>query len=355
MAGSILLTGGGTAGHVTPNIALIEVLKSQGWEIAYVGSPTGIEQRLIGDMNIPFFGISTGKLRRYFSWQNFIDPFFILFGLLQSLVICLREKPDVVFSKGGFVAVPLVIAAWVCRIPVIIHESDITPGLANKICAPFARYICVNFEQTAAYLAGRKTVVTGSPMRTVLSSGNADKGLGYLGFDHTRPVLMIVGGSLGADAINQCIWQSLPQLLEVFQILHIVGKGNLKTDLEADGYVQKEYLDAEFGDVLAAADYVISRAGANSLYELLALRKPHLLIPLGLKASRGDQIVNAEIFQKAGLSMVLQESDLTTDKLIAALQELKHDDSYRQAINDFEVKDALAEIVGLIDRLAEKA
>ena len=349
MGKKILFTGGGSAGHVTPNIALIEHLLENGWEIAYAGSRAGIERSLTARLDIPYHEIATGKLRRYFDWQNFIDPLFIILGILQSIVLCLKWRPDIVFSKGGFVAVPLVAGAWLCRIPVISHESDITPGLANRLCFPFSRTICVNFPQTIRFLPASnadKIQVTGSPVRQSLINGDAVRGRLFLGFSERKPILLVFGGSLGARVINDCIWESLSRLLVAYQIIHIVGEGNLNREITDEmarrGYVQHEYLHDEFGDVLAASDLVISRAGANTIYELLLTRKPHVLIPLSRGASRGDQLVNAEIFEQAGMSVVLHEKNLTPDSLMSALARLTDErKSYLKALEQFEILDAV--------------
>lgn len=350
MSQRIIFTGGGTAGHVTPNIALMEALVEDNWVVNYVGSNKGIERQLIAPLGVPFHGIATGKLRRYFSWQNFIDPLFILWGFLQSLVLCLRLRPDVVFSKGGFVAVPLVVAAWVCRVPVISHESDITPGLANKLALPFSRWICVNFPQAAAHLPVGKVVVTGSPVRSSLLHGDAARGRAALRLDASKPLLLVFGGSLGASVINRVVRQALPALLQSFEVVHVAGAGNLQADLNGvPGYVQREYIHAEFGDVLAAADLVLSRAGANSIYELLITRTPHVLVPLTAAASRGDQLVNARVFQQAGMSEVIYEQDLTPEVLLAELSRVLAEIPAIQArLQTFAVLDSVAVITALI-------
>ncbi len=312
----ILFTGGGTAGHVTPNVALIEQFQKDGWDCVYVGSTRGIEKEIITRLSIRYNAIASGKLRRYFDWRNFVDPLFILFGFLQSLVICWRERPRVVFSKGGFVAVPVVIAAWMCRIPVVCHESDVTPGLANKLCFPFARKICLNFEESRQYLpassaSSGRVIVTGTPVRKSLLEGNALRGRQFLGVKGDKPIVLVFGGSLGAKIINQQVRNVIAPLTEKFIIVHITGAGNIDGDLESTPhYIQKEFLLDEFGDVLAAASLVIARAGANTIYELLVMRKPHILIPLSARASRGDQLDNARTFNEAGYSIVIEEDDL---------------------------------------------
>ncbi|MBP5159745.1 MAG: undecaprenyldiphospho-muramoylpentapeptide beta-N-acetylglucosaminyltransferase, partial [Lachnospiraceae bacterium] len=268
----IVLTGGGTAGHVTPNIALAQKLKAEGYEISYIGSYSGIEKGLIEKIGIPYYGISSGKLRRYFDLRNFSDPFKVYKGYRESKKLMKELNPDIVFSKGGFVAVPVVLAAHRKKIPVIIHESDITPGLANKICIPSADKVCCNFIDTMQYLPAGKAVLTGTPLRTELFAGTRQKGLEVCGFTDDKPVLLVVGGSTGAAAVNEAVRNLLPTLLKTYQVIHICGKG--KTDDRFDGtpgYRQFAYVNAEMGDFFAAADVVISRAGANAVSELLAL------------------------------------------------------------------------------------
>ncbi len=346
----VLFTGGGSAGHVTPNIALIESLQTDGWRCEYVGSESGIERKLISGMKVPYHPIASGKLRRYFDWKNFTDPFLIMLGILQSLRICYRQTPVVVFSKGGFVAVPVVVAAWLLRIPVICHESDVTPGLANKICFTFAKKICVNFEQTLRYLATNKAVVTGTPVRQSLLQGDEQRGRQFLGITAGKPLLLVFGGSLGANAINQQIRSVIDTLLKKFAVIHVTGSGNMDESLSGKkGYIQKEYLESEFGDVLAATDIVVSRAGANAIYELLLVRKPHLLIPLSAKASRGDQIINAKTFSRAGFSDVLFEEDLSDDQFLRALDHLYNNRKARtDKLETYPLQDSVTIICDLI-------
>ena len=318
---SIVLTGGGTAGHVTPNIALIEPLKQHGWEIAYIGSDTGVERQMIEALNIQFYAVSSGKLRRYLSWQNCIDPFKVLIGIVQSYLLLKKIKPDVVFSKGGFVALPVVIGAYLHRIPVIAHESDISPGLANRLSFPFVDKICVTFEAAKAHFKQKNKVeVTGTPIRPFLFEGDREKGLTLCGFHAKKPVLLVVGGSLGADSLNQAVRQGLNQFTEQYQVIHLCGKG--KCDMAYSNhpdYYQLEYASGELPDLLAAADVVVSRSGANALYELLALAKPHVLVPLSQKVSRGDQIQNAKFFQSQGISTVIDAELLSSALLLSSV------------------------------------
>ena len=321
----IIMTGGGTAG---PDIALIPSLKEKGFEIKYIGSKTGIEKEIIEKNNIPYFAISSGKLRRYFDVKNFSDPFKVLKGVFEARRIISKEKPDVIFSKGGFVSVPVVIAASMKNIPVVAHESDITPGLANKLASPFCDKLCVTFRESLKYVKGDKGVLTGSPIREEILNGSKLKGLSRCGFSGEKEVLFIMGGSLGSKVLNDVIRNNINTLLEEFDIIHICGKGNVDKTLEnKKGYIQFEYVNEELADLMTAADYIISRAGANSIFEFLALKKPTLLIPLSRKASRGDQILNAESFRKEGYSLVLEEEEITKESFIAKIEELKKEKS----------------------------
>ena len=321
----IVLTGGGTAGHVTPNIALLPSLKTAGYDVHYIGSYEGMEKALIEDYSIPYHGISTGKLRRYFSLKNFTDPFRVLKGFKEANSLMKELKPSIVFSKGGFVSVPVVWAAKKNHIPVIIHESDMTPGLANKLSFSSATKICCNFPETVEKLPKEKAVLTGSPIRSELLLGDADKAEKICGFENPeKPVLMVVGGSLGAASVNSMIRKILPRLTGKFNVLHLCGKGKLDETLSGTpGYHQIEYAKDEMKDLFALSEIVVSRAGANAICEILALHKPNLLIPLPASASRGDQLLNAESFRKQGFSLVLDEDrDLNEDSLYDTICEL---------------------------------
>ncbi|MBR3272280.1 MAG: undecaprenyldiphospho-muramoylpentapeptide beta-N-acetylglucosaminyltransferase [Clostridia bacterium] len=328
MLKKIVLTGGGTAGHVTPNLALIPRLKADGWEIHYIGAANSAEETLISQVEgVRFYAVSVGKLRRYFDLKNFSDPFRVIRGVGQATRIIHKIKPNVVFSKGGFVSVPVVYGAKLNGVPVVSHESDMTPGLANKLCLPFTMVQCCTFPEAVKYARG-KGVHTGSPIRPEILRGSKEGGLKRFGLNHSRPVLMVMGGSSGAQAINQVVWQCLPKLTENFQVLHLCGRGNLSPALEGtDNYTQVEYLndDREMADAYACADILVSRAGSNSLCEILAVRKPALLIPYPKGASRGDQILNAESFRAQGFSHVLQQEDMTPETLIKAIEMLYHD------------------------------
>lgn len=351
----IILTGGGTAGHVTPNIALIPALKAAGYDIQYIGSYDGMERKLIEDLNIPYHGISSGKLRRYFDVKNFSDPFKVVKGYFEAKNLIKELKPDVIFSKGGFVTVPVVLAAKKRKVPTIIHESDMTPGLANRICIPSATKVCANFPETLNNLPEGKAVLTGSPIRKELFSGNKIKGLDFCGFSQNKPTILIVGGSLGSAVVNEAVRKILDTLLTQFQIIHLCGKGKVDESLVGKkGYVQYEYIKEELSDLLACADIVISRAGANAICELLALKKPNILIPLSAAQSRGDQILNAASFKKQGFSYVLPEEELTDATLLKAVNEVyENRAAYTSKMSESSLNDAVASIVTLIESLAK--
>ncbi len=351
----IVLTGGGTAGHVTPNIALIPGLKELGYDIHYIGSYNGIEKNLIEKFDIPYHGISSGKLRRYFSMQNFTDPFRVLKGFGEAKKLLKTLKPDVIFSKGGFVSVPVVVAGKQCRIPTIIHESDMTPGLANKLAIPSATKVCCNFPETLIHLPKEKAVLTGSPIRQELLAGSRDAALSFCNLKGDKPVILIIGGSLGSVVVNDAVRSILPKLLLNFHVVHICGKNKIDESLKTcEGYVQFEYIQDELKDLFALSDIVISRAGANAICELLALHKPTLLIPLSAKASRGDQILNARSFERQGYSVVLEEEELTSSKLLSAVQTLYDKrDAYIAAMKQSSQHDSIQTILKLIQNVSK--
>ena len=324
MRKSIVLTGGGTAGHVVPNLALVDELREAGFDVQYIGAARSIEYELTCDAGLVFHEISAGKLRRSFSpasiVMNIRDQLAFAKGIHDARRVLAKLRPSLVFSKGGYVSVPVVIAARLLGIKSIIHESDITPGLANKLSFPFARRICVSFPETLARVPRNKGVLTGTPLRPEIFRGDKSAGLRITGFTDTKPVLLIIGGSSGSHVINEAVRAALPALLNDFQVAHIAGKGNTVL-LDQGGYAQFEYLKSDLPHVLSASDIVISRAGANAIQELLALRKASLLIPLS-KASRGDQVQNAESFARRGLAAVLPEESLTPETLTREARKL---------------------------------
>jgi UDP-N-acetylglucosamine--N-acetylmuramyl-(pentapeptide) pyrophosphoryl-undecaprenol N-acetylglucosamine transferase len=303
---------------------------------------------------VTYHPIATGKLRRYFDWNNFKDPFKVMLGTLQAFSIIKKTKPNVIFSKGGFVSVPVIVAAKMNRTPSIIHESDLTPGLANKVSIPFATKVCVTFPETRNHIGNEKAVHVGPVVRKELKEGAAVKGRKLCGFSSEKPVLFIMGGSLGAKRINAGIRENLNKLISQFDIIHICGKGQKDESINVKGYQQYEYVSEELPDLMAAADIVISRAGSNSIFEFLALRKPMLLIPLSRHASRGDQILNAKSFQKSGFCEVLEEESLTNETLLNGISNVY--EKRKQLIenmNQSSEQDSLTTVVNLIKQAAK--
>ncbi|KKI93062.1 UDP-diphospho-muramoylpentapeptide beta-N- acetylglucosaminyltransferase [Bacillus sp. SA1-12] len=348
---TIVFTGGGSAGHVTPNIAIIEEIKRNNiLDIYYIGSKKGIEKELIKKINIPYFSISSGKLRRYLDFENIVDIFRVLKGCSEARKILKKLKPDLIFSKGGFVSVPVIVAAKSLSIPIFIHESDMTPGLANKISQRFAAKIFTSFEETKKFFPENKTKAIGSPIRKEIFYGSADKGRSFLGFDDRRPILTIMGGSLGAKKINKAVRASLNQLTDRYQIVHLCGKNNIDDSLFAvSGYKQFEYVHGELADILAATHLVITRGGSNSIFEFLALKIPMLIIPLSLQQSRGDQILNAKSFEEKGYSLTLKEENLTSESLLNSLDLIeKKRKEVRMNMEHSSIGDALSILVNEI-------
>ena len=351
----IVLTGGGTLGHVTPHLSLIPHLQEKGYEIHYIGTGKGTEAEVLQAVpGLIYHSVKTGKLRRYHDWQNFIDPFRVIAGAFQSAHLMGTIKPDVLFSKGGFVAVPVVFGAWLHRVPVVCHESDLTPGLANKLCKPFAKKIATTFPECAAAL-GRKAEMTGTPLRPALFQGQREKGLRLFGLDGKKPVLLMMGGSSGAQAVNKALREALPEVLKTFDVAHLCGHGNLDASLNGTpGYGQLEFLDADLPDALAAADLVLSRAGSNALCEFQALDKPMLLVPYPKGASRGDQILNAQSLEKRGLARVLMQEDMTAETLTKALLDTWRDrDQIKAAVKAAPPADGTMRVLEMIEEVQQ--
>ena len=346
----IILTGRGTAGHVMPNLALIPDLKANGFDIAYIYAKGGMEEEIVKGSGLRNYAISAGKLRRYFSLENLKDPFKIIKGYFQSRKILKKEKPDIVFSKGGFVSVPVVYAASSLKIPVVLHESDFSPGLANKLSIPKARKICASFEAALNHLPEKKAVLTGSPVRKEIFEGSREKGLQFTGLEGNKPILLVTGGSQGALEVNKAIDLSLKDLLEDFDIIHLRGKGKLNPENEQiSGYRQYEFIGEELPDIFAVTDIVVSRAGANTIFEFLALGIPSLLIPLPLEASRGDQILNARFFEEKGFSMVLEQKDITPETLKSSIKRLyEKSDDLKKNMSLSSIKNGTKAVVDVI-------
>ena len=341
----VVVAGGGTAGHVIPALPVAQALLDAGSTVHFVGSTSGLEERLIAPLGIPYHGIQAGKLRRYFSLENLVDVLRVALGIVQAWRLLARIRPVVVFSKGGFVSFPVVVGAWLNGIPVVAHESDLTPGLANRLAMRFATTLCVNFDGTRAEHA--RVVVTGTPLRRELLHGDGARGRQRLGIDARRPVLLVVGGSLGAARLNEVLRAALKELLDDYDVVHVCGAGKTDASLATlCGYMQREYVSDTWGDIIAAADVVVSRAGANALYEWLVLGKPHLLVPLPRAASRGDQIENAAYAESRGWSMVLAEDELNGETLVAGVAKLAAlSGEFRHRMQEFRVRDSASLIV----------
>lgn len=352
---TIIFTGGGTAGHVTPNIALIDPLLKEGWKVHYIGSMSGMEKGLIAGLSgVTYHGISTGKLRRYFSWQNFIDPFRVVKGYLQARRLIRRIRPDVIFSKGGFVSVPVVLGAG--KIPVVAHESDYSPGLSNRIASRFTDKICVSFEDTLPHVPKGRGIFTGTPIRPALYAGSRERALSFTGLTGEKPVLLVMGGSLGAQKLNELVRAALPLLNETFDVIHLCGRGKNDCNCVACGYNQYEYIDQELPDLFALSDVVLSRAGANAVFELLALNKPSVLVPLTSASTRGDQLLNANYFVQKGYAQSLDQDNATPESLVAAVREVLEDrERYAAAMREDTRSDGTEAILQIIRETAAHA
>ncbi len=351
----VLLTGGGTSGHVTANLALMHLLQKENMGIYYIGRTVGIEKDLVEKVDYckpTYYGISSGKLRRELNFENVKDFFKVGKGFFEAKKILKEVKPDIIFSKGGFVVVPVILAAKTLNIPIIIHESDYTPGLANKIAIPFAKVVCTSFESTKKFINKAEVLYTGSPIREEVLKGNYETGKSFASFKEDKKVLLLIGGSQGARVLNEVLRKSVTKgYLSDFNVIHIVGKGNLDTSLNFDNYKQFEYLNNELPHILAYSDFVITRGGANTLFELLALKKPHIIVPLSKKASRGDQIENAKEFSEKGYSKVIFEEDFTEDSLKENLLDLRNNyKSYVTNMEKYDKKDTLLTIMELIKK-----
>lgn len=326
---SILLTGGGTAGHVSVNEALIPVFQERGYDVHYIGSHDGIEKELIRDRHpsVTYHAIQSGKLRRYFSMKNFTDPFRVGAGFFQALSIIRKVKPELIFSKGGFVSVPVAFAGQIAKVPVIVHESDVTPGLANKLALPFATHIFTVFKQTLNYVPQVKATCSGTIIRPELFEGKKEIGLQLINTSGGKPILIVMGGSQGSKVLNDALRNDIESILQTFDVIHLCGKGNFDSTLEnIDGYNQFEYVTDELPHLLAATNFAVSRAGSNAIFELLALKIPMLLIPLSAAQSRGDQILNANYFKSLGLARVLPEEEVPMRSFSAELADFKDDE-----------------------------
>ncbi len=359
---SVVLTGGGTAGHVWPHFALFEACNSHlakafqenKIRIHYVGSQSGMEKDLV-TTNQPswkYHSIATGKLRRYFSIKNFTDPFLILFGFLQAFFLLGNVKASIVFSKGGFVSAPVVWAAWLRGIPIVIHESDATPALATRLTLPFSLKALVAFPETIKKIPPifhSRIIEIGLPVRESLFSASHEESLKYFSLPLDKKTILIFGGSLGAQSLNKKMFEIIPILHKNHNIIHIVGKGN-KFDIPGlENYRQLEFLNEGMKFAYGAADLAICRAGASSIFELAAARVPMILIPLGMHASRGDQIINARIFMNKGWAQSIDENTFQNDSAIQLIEStLNSLEERKAALNSAPSKDAATKTGELI-------
>jgi len=352
----MVITGGGTGGHVFPALRIAKAFKRTGTDVLYIGSRKGLENKLAKEEKIKFKEIYTGKLRRYFSWRNFIDPLFISIGFLQSYYFLRKFDPQVVFSKGGYVSVPVCIAAKLLHIPIVLHESDLTPGLANKILINFADKICLSFKASLKHVDRNKAVVTGNPIREELFQGDVRKAKIITNFDEELPVILVCGGSLGSKSLNELIKNSLAELLEFSQVILQCGKGK-KIKLDKDLKFNERFFQVEFVGVKAMANFykfaniIISRAGAGQITELAYLKKPSILIPLGLSSSRGDQILNASILEENKATLVIKDGikeDLFVRKVVRLLQDESLQKELSNNISKFYDIDAVKKIIKVI-------
>ncbi len=314
----IIFTGGGSAGHITLNLALIPWFIERKWDVVYVGSKGGMEEELLKQFpSVRYKSVLTGKLRRYFSLKNVADMVKIPLGCLQACAIIHQEKPDIIFSKGGFVSFPVVVGGFVNRKKIFMHESDITPGLANKLSLPFVNTFFTTFPETVNSVKQKNKVsCVGPVLSDRLFNGDAVAGAKFAGLENGKKTIMVIGGSLGAKSLNNAVAQNLLELLKNYQVIHIAGKSGYNPELKGKGYAQFEYVDKELKDLLALADIVISRAGSNSIFELASLCKPMVLVPLPNTSSRGEQTLNAQSFVKKGYAEIIKDEDIAKPDIL---------------------------------------
>ena len=351
MSRLIMMTGGGTAGHVMPNLALVKPLREKGYRIGYIGRKNSIEERLAKESGLSFYHITAGRLHRDFNLENWISPWLNMKGTVQALGIIRREKPDVIFCKGGFVSVPVAAAACMSHVPVVLHESDMTPGLANRLCLPFADKVCVSFEETLCHVPASKAILTGTPIRQELTDGDRNEGYALTGLMPGKPVVLVMGGSSGAGALNEVIGKAAAELTKGYQVVHLCGRQQTEHCRSMPGYCTLEYAGPELKHLYAMADIIVSRAGANALAEILMLRKPNILIPLPKAVSRGDQILNAASFEKKGYSLVLPQEKLTKETLLTALETVyRHREKYMAAMEKSPGQNGTGAVLEVIEK-----
>lgn len=348
MKKKIVLTGGGTAGHITPHLALMPYLKKD-FDFTYIGSKNSMEQKMMQDL-MPFYCVETTKLKRKLSLSNMLIPFKLIKGICQAKKLLKKIKPNIIFSKGGFVAVPVVIAGHLLKIPIITHESDYTLGLANKLIKNKCTYVCTSFDVTSKNL--KNGIFTGSPIREQIFKGNKQNIYKKFNFDKNKKSILFIGGSLGSQSINSTVFGTLKILTQKYNVLHIVGKNNVNDSIKYNNYVQIEFAN-NVEDAFDFADVVVTRGGANVLFELLAIKKPMLIIPLSKKESRGDQILNANYFKQKGYANVLPEENLTAKTLLNEIENtFNNADKFKTNMKN-EATNGTKKIVDLIKKNAK--
>ena len=342
MPKKIVFTGGGTAGHVTLNLALIPWFIKEGWQVSYIGSHTGIEKELVSRYpEVKYYSVSTGKLRRYFSWQNILDMAKIPLGCLQACYLIHKLNPDIIFSKGGFVSFPVVVGGFVNRKKIFMHESDITPGLANKMSLPFVDTFFTTFPETIKSVKAKQKVSCIGPVMTDrLFNGSREEGAKLAGLTSDKPTVMVIGGSLGAQSLNQAVAQNFSELLKSYQVIHISGKNGFNPALQGKGYAQYEYVDKELKHFMALADVVISRAGSNAIFELASLQKPMILVPLSAQSSRGEQSLNAQSFKAKGYAEIINDDEISDSTILLPMVKKVYDNrcEYQQKMQENPIK-----------------
>lgn len=353
----IIFTGGGTIGHVAVNVALMPYFIANGWDVHYIGSKNGLEYDMVKKIQgVTFHSISTGKLRRYFDAKNFSDMFRVVKGVIESAKIINKISPDIVFSKGGFVSFPVVVAAKLNHTKIILHESDLTPGLANKMSLPFCDLILTTFKDTGKYIKSKNYKYIGAIVREKIKLGKKEKGIAICGLNDNKPILLAMGGSQGAQSINYTIRRNLIQILKYFNVIHICGKNNIDKKINYEGYRQYEFVNEELPDLISASDIVLSRAGSNAIFEFLQLKKPMLLVPLPRNKSRGDQIYNADYFKSKGYCEVLNDEIFSkSNNLITILLDIYNNSfKYISCMNQQDEIGSLNEVIEIIENMAIK-
>lgn len=356
---TIVLTGGGTMGHVTPNLIILPELMYNFDKVYYIGSFKGVEKEKVASFNsklkpsqnkLEYISIPTVKLDRVKWYKNILLPFTLIKAIIEAKQYLRTIRPDVLFSKGGYVSVPVVIAAHQLHIPIVIHESDLSMGLANKISAKRATTVCTTFPETA-----KKTVngvYTGSAINPKLATADGEKLKNKYKLYPNLKTILITGGSLGSSPINDAILKILPYLVINYNVLHLTGRGK-KVNFHHANYHQLEFTD-DIGSFFKASDLVISRAGSNTIFELANLKKPMLLIPLPKNASRGDQLENAEYFKKLGIANIIQQEDLEDHLKEAITETFDHLSSYTKALNRLSFPDGKYKILNEIYKAVDE-